>query len=188
MLIGYARVSTLEQNLDLQEKALQKSGCNKIFVDKASGSRSARPGLEKSLEQLREGDTFIVWKLDRLGRNIKDLIDFVKDLEAKKIEFKSLTDNIDTSTPSGRFFFHTMAALAQMERELIIERTKAGLKAAKERGRIGGRKRRMTANKLESAKKLLSSGTPPKDVAMSLGVSIPTLYRWLPAHTHSEVS
>lgn len=186
MLIGYARVSTLDQNLDLQEKALQNSGCNKIFVDKASGSRSARPGLEKSLEMLREGDTFIVWKLDRLGRNIKDLIDFVKDLESKKIQFKSLTDNIDTSTPSGRFFFHTMAALAQMERELIIERTKAGLKAARERGRIGGRKRRMTSSKLESAKKLLLSGTPPKDVANSLNISIPTLYRWLPANARNE--
>jgi DNA invertase Pin-like site-specific DNA recombinase len=103
MLIRYARVSTLDQNLDLQEKAIQKSGCNKIFVDKVSGSRFVRAGLEKSLEQLREGDTFIVWKLDRLGRNINDLIDFVKDLESKKIEFKSLTDNIDISTSSGRF-------------------------------------------------------------------------------------
>ena len=181
MLIGYARVSTNEQNLDLQYNALKQACCEKICEDKTSGSRSARPGLEKAMEHLREGDTFVVWKLDRLGRNIKDLIEFVKELETKKIQFKSLTDNIDTTTPSGRFFFHTMAALAQMERELIIERTKAGLRAAKDKGRVGGRKRKMTSNKLESAKKLLDVGTPAKDVAKSLGVSVPTLYRWLPA-------
>lgn len=182
MLIGYARVSTQEQNLDFQQQALEGVGCKEIYADKTSGSRTIRPGLEKAVARLREGDTFVIWKLDRLGRNTKDLIEFVKALEDKKIQFKSLTDSIDTSTPSGRFFFHTMAALAQMERELIIERTKAGLLAASARGRIGGRKRRMTPNKVESAKKLLNSGTPPKDVAMSLGVSIPTLYRWIPAN------
>lgn len=187
MLIGYARVSTNEQNLDLQIKALEQIGCSKICEDKTSGYRSLRPGLEKAIELLREGDIFVVWKLDRLGRNIKDLIDFIKNLESKKIQFRSLTDSIDTTTPSGRFFFHTMAALAQMERELIIERTKAGLKAAKERGRIGGRKRRMTSSKLESAKKLLEQGIPPKDVAHDLGISIPTLYRWLPAQSRNQL-
>lgn len=181
MLIGYARVSIQEQNLDLQQQALKAFGCKKIYIDKTSGSRSIRPGLETALAHLKEGDTFVIWKLDRLGWNTKDLLEFVKSLEDQKIQFKSLTDSIDTSTPLGGFFFHTMAALAQMERELIIERTKAGLAAAKERGRIGGRKRRMTPNKVEFAKKLLSNGTPPKDVAMSLGVSIPTLYRWIPA-------
>jgi DNA invertase Pin-like site-specific DNA recombinase len=188
MLIGYAQISTNEQNLDLQYSALKQAGCEKICEDKTSGSRALRPGLEKSMEHLREGDVFVIWKLDRLGRNIKDLINFVKDLESKKIQFRSLTDKIDTTTSSGRFFFHTLTALAQMERELIIERTKAGLKAAKDRGRVGGRKKRMTQSKLESAKKLLESGTPPKDVAFSLEISIPTLYRWLPASTRFEIS
>lgn len=131
---------------------------------------------------LREGDTFVVWKLDRLGRTVKQLISFVEMLEEKGVNFKSLTDSIDTGTPAGRFFFHIMASLAQMERELIIERTKAGLEAAKKMGRVGGRKRKMTDSKLASAKKLLGNGVPPKDVAADLGISIPTLYRWIPAN------
>ncbi len=122
-----------------------------------------------------------VWKLDRLGRNVKDLFSLVGQLENQGIHFKSLTDNIDTSTTSGRFFFHIMASLAQMERELLVERTHAGLEAARKRGRVGGRKRKMTDSKLAAAKRLLADGVPPKDVAMDLGISIPTLYRWLPA-------
>jgi len=181
MLIGYARVSTQDQNLDLQQKALQHAGCEKIYEDKISGLRADRPGLEQALEQLREGDTFVVWKLDRLGRSVKNLREITAKLEKTKVHFKSLTDHIDTTSPMGRFFFHVMASLAQMERELIVERTRAGLKAAKQRGRIGGRKRRMTDSKIESAKKLLADGIPPKEVADNLGVSIPTLYRWVPA-------
>ncbi len=181
MLIGYARVSTLDQNLDLQKKALKEAGCKKIYEDQLSGLRAERPGLNQALEQLRAGDTFVVWKLDRLGRNVKNLIEFVTNLETHKIHFKSLTDQIDTTSSMGRFFFHVMASLAQMERELIVERTRAGLNAAKQRGRIGGRKRRMTPSKVESAKTLLAKGTPPKEVAKDLGVSIPTLYRWIPA-------
>ena len=181
MLIGYARVSTMDQNFDLQRKALSKAGCKKIFEDKASGSRSDRPGLNKILEVLRKGDTLVVWKLDRLGRSVKHLVDTVSHLAKEGIQFKSLTDSIDTGTPSGRFFFHVMASLAEMERELTIERTRAGLETAKRLGRIGGRKRLMTRSKIESAKKLLANGTPPRDVAKNLGVSIPTLYRWLPA-------
>ena len=130
---------------------------------------------------LREGDTLIVWKLDRLGRSVKGLIELTATLQQKNINFKSLTDNVDTATPSGRFFFHMMASLAQMERELIAERTKAGLVAAKVQGRIGGRKRKMTTSKIESAKKLIASGSLPKDIAHNLGISIPTLYRWIPA-------
>lgn len=181
MFVGYSRVSTLDQNLDLQQEALKRAGCKKLYEDKLSGLRSERPGLQKALEQLREGDTLVVWKLDRLGRNVKDLIDFVTHLDKQTVHFKSLTDQIDTSTPMGRFFFHMMASLAQMERELIVERTRAGLEAAKQRGRIGGRKRRMTPSKIESAKQLLANGIPPKEVAINLGVSIPTLYRWIPA-------
>ena len=185
MYVGYARVSTTEQNLDLQVEALQKADCKKVYEDYVSGSRNERPGLQKALEQLREGDTFVVWKLDRLGRNVKGLIEFIAQLEKNNIHFKSLTDHIDTSTPTGRFFFHIMASLAQMERETIIERTRAGLDAARSRGRVGGRKRRMTVSKIESAKQLLTSGVPPREVASNLGVSIPTLYRWIPASTYS---
>jgi DNA invertase Pin-like site-specific DNA recombinase len=183
MLIGYARVSTQDQHLELQIEALNKAGCSKIFDDKISGSRAERPGLTKALEQLRVGDTLVVWKLDRLGRSVKNLVDLVSQLHGLGVHFKSLTDAIDTGTPSGRFFFHVMASLAEMERELTVERTRAGLEVARKLGRIGGRKRQMTDSKIESAKKLLSNGVPPRDVAKDLGVSIPTLYRWIPAST-----
>jgi DNA invertase Pin-like site-specific DNA recombinase len=184
MLIGYARVSTLDQNLELQREALTKAGCQKVFEDKVSGTRTDRPGLATALEMLREGDTFVVWKLDRLGRSVKQLINLVSGLHKQSVQFKSLTDAIDTGTPSGRFFFHVMASLAEMERELIVERTRAGLDVARQLGRKGGRKPKMTGSKIESAKKLLSSGVPPKDVAKNLGVSVPTLYRWVPASAH----
>ncbi|MEA2017925.1 MAG: recombinase family protein [Campylobacterota bacterium] len=181
MLIGYARVSTIDQNLLLQKDALLKAGCERIYEDEISGTKDNRPGLNKALEMLRENDTLVVWKLDRLGRSVKSLIELVADLNSKNIHFKSLTDSIDTSTPSGRFFFHVMASLAQMERELIAERTRAGLDAAKQLGRVGGRKRKMTDSKLASAKKLLEAGALPKDVASDLGLSLATLYRWIPA-------
>ena len=181
MLIGYARVSTQDQNLDLQSEALTKAGCQKIFNDKISGSRVERPGLTKALEMLREGDTLVVWKLDRLGRSVKNLVDLVGELHQQGIQFKSLTDAIDTGTPSGRFFFHVMASWAEMERELTVERTRAGLEVARQLGRKGGRRRQMTESKIESAKKLLANGVPPRDVATNLGVSVPTLYRWIPA-------
>ena len=181
MLIGYARVSTQDQNLDLQIDALIKAGCKKVLDDKVSGSRAERPGLAKALEMLREGDTLVVWKLDRLGRSVKNLVNLVGELHKQGVQFKSLTDAIDTGTPSGRFFFHVVASLAEMERELTIERTRAGLEVARQLGRKGGRKRQMTDSKIASAKKLLTSGVPPRDVARNLGVSIPTLYRWIPA-------
>ena len=181
MLIGYARVSTQDQDLELQREALTKAGCRKVFEDKVSGSRVERPGLARALKMLREGDTLVVWKLDRLGRSVKQLVNLVGELQKQGVQFTSLTDAIDTGTPSGRFFFHVMASLAEMERELTVERTRAGLEVARQFGRKGGRKPKMTASKIESAKKLLASGVPPKDVAKNLGVSIPTLYRWLPA-------
>ena len=183
MLIGYARVSTSDQNLDLQKEALLKIGCERIYEDEISGTIKERPGLNKTIEILRAGDTLVVWKLDRLGRSVKNLISLISDLNSKDIHFKSITDSIDTSTPSGRFFFHVMASLAEMERELIVERTKAGLAAAKKLGRVGGRKRKMTNSKINSAKKLLASGVVPKDVALNLGISVATLYRWIPAST-----
>jgi len=184
MLIGYARVSTQDQNLNLQTEALISAGCLKVFDDKISGSQSERPGLAKALEMLRDGDTLVVWKLDRLGRGVKNLVDLVGQLQKQGIQFKSLTDAIDTSTPSGRFFFHIMAILAEVERELTVERTRAGLEVARQLGRKGGRKRQMTESKIESAKKLLANGVPPRDVAKNLGVSVPTLYRWIPASAH----
>ncbi|MBK7052366.1 MAG: recombinase family protein [Rhodoferax sp.] len=186
MLIGYARVSTQDQNLELQSEALTKAGCQKVFEDKVSGTRADRPGLAKALEMLRDGDTLVVWKLDRLGRSVKQLVDLVGQLHKQGVQFKSLTDAIDTGTPSGRFFFHVMASLAEMERELIVERTRAGLDVAPAGlcGK-GGRKPKMTGSKIESAKKLLANGVPPKDVAKNLGVSVPTLYRWVPASAHA---
>jgi DNA invertase Pin-like site-specific DNA recombinase len=180
-LIGYARVSTQEQNLELQLTELEKLGCHRLYHDKLSGKNKARPGLQTALAVLREQDTLVLWKLDRLGRTVKGLIELINKLSQEGVHFKSITDQVDTSTPSGRFFFHIMASLAQMERELLAERTKAGLAAAKAKGKLGGRKRTMTKSKLKSAKKLLTAGIPAKEVAKNLGVSIPTLYRWVPA-------
>jgi len=184
MLVGYARVSTQDQNLELQTEALQKAGCKKIFEDRMSGSRAERPGLAQARDNLRAGDTLVVWKLDRLGRSVKHLVDLVGELQKQGVQFRSLIDSIDTGTASGRFFFHVMASLAEMERELIVERTRAGLEVARQLGRKGGRKRQMTDSKIKSAKKLLASGVRPRDVATNLGVSVPTLYRWIPASTH----
>lgn len=181
MLLGYARVSTDEQDLALQLDALTRAGCERTFTDKASGASNNRPGMEQLLSHIRSGDSLVVWKLDRLGRTVKGLVDMVAGLETKGIQFRSLTDGIDTSTGPGRFFFHIMAALAQMERELISERTRAGLTAAKARGKQGGRNPKMTKAKLLAAKKLLTVGTSPKEVAEQLGISIPTLYRWIPS-------
>jgi DNA invertase Pin-like site-specific DNA recombinase len=178
MLIGYARVSTQDQNLEWQRNALTLDGCEKIFEDTISGTRADRPGLKLAMDDLRTGDTLVVWKLDRLVRSVKGL---VEDLADGGIQFNSLADNINTNTASGRFFFHVMASLAEMERELIVECTKAALAVAKQQGRTGGRKRQMTDSKIAAAEKLLATGATPKSVAKDLGVSVPTLYRWLPA-------
>ena len=151
MRIGYARVSTDDQSLDLQLDALKKAGCKRVFRDKASAAKGDRAGLAGAVSHLRSGDVLVIWKLDRLGRTVKGLVEFVAVLQEQGAQFRSLTDGIDTTTPAGRFFFHVMASLAQMERELLAERTKAGLDAARRRGRIGGRKLRMTPGKVESA-------------------------------------
>jgi DNA invertase Pin-like site-specific DNA recombinase len=182
MLIGYARVSSQDQNLDLQVEALTKAACKKILDDTISGSRAERPGLAKTLEVLCEEDTLVVWKLDRLERSVNNVIDRVGELHEQGIQFRSLTEAIDTGTPSGRFFY-VMASLAQMERELSIEHTRAGLEAAHQLGRKGGRKRQMTDSKIQSARKLLANGILPRDVAKNLGVSLPALYRRIPAST-----
>ena len=185
MQIGYARVST--QDLSLQYEALRQAQCDKIYEDKACGAKASREGLRLVLDVLRENDTLVVWKLDRLGRSLRDLVNIVSDLEQRGVHFKSLTDQIDTSTTAGRFFFHVMASLAQMERDLTVERTRAGLEAARRLGRTDGRKRKMTDSKISAAKRLLRDGAPPREVAKNLGVSIPTLYRWLPASQQLEI-
>ncbi|KHE02165.1 DNA-invertase [Pantoea stewartii] len=182
MLIGYVRVSTNDQNTDLQRNALQSANCEQIFEDKISGKTSERPGLKRALRTLKEGDTLVVWKLDRLGRSMRHLVMLTEELRERGVNFRSLTDSIDTSTPMGRFFFHVMGALAEMERELIVERTRAGLSAAREKGRIGGRRRIMTPDVVERAKRMLTNGTTRYQVALVLDISVKTLYRYLPVN------
>lgn len=181
MLIGYARVSTQDQNLDLQIDALKKAGCEKIYEERASGAKADRIELQRALADLRKNDVLVVWKIDRLGRSLKHLLNIITDLSARDVQFRSLTDSIDTSTASGRFFFNVMGSLAEMERDLNHERTLAGLAAARKLGRVGGRRKLMTDSKKAAAIKLIAAGTSRKDVAKNLGISIPTLYRHLPA-------
>lgn len=180
MLIGYARVSTGDQNLDLQKNALVRAECEQIFDDKLSGKNTRRPGLKKALKRLKKGDTLVVWKLDRLGRRMWDLIKLVGELQKKGIYFRSLTDSFDTGTPAGRFVFHVMGALAEMERELNIERTRAGLAAARERGRIGGRRKIMTPLLIRRATDMLIAGATRQQVADVIGVNVKTVYKYLP--------
>ncbi|MCX7056122.1 MAG: recombinase family protein [Proteobacteria bacterium] len=179
--LGYAREGAGEQSLALQLAALQKAGCAQVFTDQARGAGAGRPGLNDALSQLRPGDTLVVWNLGRLGGGVKGLVDLVNALAGREAHFRSLSDDIDTQASAGRFFFHVMARLAQMERELIVERTHAGLAVARKLGRVGGRKRRMTDSKISAARRLLAGGTTAREVADNLGVSVPTLYRWLPA-------
>jgi len=187
MLVGYARVSTEDQRLDLQLDALKGAGCEKVFSDQVSGAAATKAGLDDALAYVRSGDTLIVWKLDRLGRTVKGLVELVDELKERGVQFKSVTDGIDTSTSAGKFFFHVMAAMAEMERDLIRERTNAGLAAARARGRLGGRKPKMNASKLDAAKKLLLAGTPVSEVAKTLGVGRATLYRNLNADKAERV-
>lgn len=182
MLIGYARVSTQDQNLDLQIKALQDAGCEKIFTEKASGAQRDRPELKAVLEYMRAEDILVVWKLDRLARSLRQLIDTVESLEKRNISFKSLTENIDTTTSGGKLIFHIFGALAEFERGVIKERTKAGLKAAKDMGRVGGRPLSLNDDDLVAAKALLKNKSiTVKEVAKRLNVHVSTLYRYLPS-------
>lgn len=181
MLIGYVRVSTNDQNTDLQRSALLGANCELIFEDKISGKTSNRPGLKRLLRALNAGDTLMVWKLDRLGRSMRHLVILVEELRERDVNFCSLTDSIDTSTPMGRFFFHVMGALAEMERELIVERTRAGLAAARAQGRIGGRRPKLTAEQWEQAGRLLAAGESRQKVALIYDVGISTLYKKFPA-------
>jgi DNA invertase Pin-like site-specific DNA recombinase len=177
MLIGYARVSTQEQTLNLQKDALQQSGCTKIFTDTASGAKAERRGLEEALNYVRKGDTLVVWRLDRLGRSLPHLITTMTDLEERGIGFKSLTENIDTTTSGGKLIFHIFGALAEFERNLIRERTQAGLTAARARGKKGGRPKAITVQKRSIAQELYDTGHPIMDICRTLKISRATLYR-----------
>ncbi len=180
MLIGYARVSTDDQSLALQQDALKKEGCIKIFTDTAGGAKTERPGLTEALSYVRTGDTLVVWRLDRLGRSLKDLIERITELQARDIGFKSLTENIDTTTSGGKLIFHIFGALAEFERELIRERTQAGLHAARARGRTGGRPKALSAQKAVMARQLYTdkSNTIP-EICRTLNISRATLYRYV---------
>jgi DNA invertase Pin-like site-specific DNA recombinase len=184
-LVGYARVSTLEQDAALQRDALEAAGCQRIFTDQASGKLEHRPALDSMLEQLRPGDTVVVWRLDRLGRSLRHLIDTVQALEARGIAFHSLTEAIDTSTPGGKLVFHVFGALAEFERDLIRERTMAGLAAARARGRSGGRPTVWTSEKLKVARSMYDSREHDiAAIARVVGVSRASVYRALvPAST-----
>jgi len=178
MNIGYARISTDDQKLDLQFDALRQAGCGKIFKDVASGAKYDRVGLDNAMRYLRKGDTLVVWKLDRLGRSLRHLIDVVTSLGKKGAFFKSTQENIDTSSSGGKFIFHLFGSLAEFERDIIRERTKAGLEAARARGKVGGRPKALDDRKIILAKQLMSNpANKPADVARSLGISRATLYR-----------
>lgn len=177
-LIGYVRVSTNDQQVDLQRDALQAAGCSRIFQDIASGAKTDRPQLAAALDYLRAGDTLCVWRLDRLGRSLPHLIETVRTLDERGVAFRSLTESIDTTTAGGRLIFHVFGALASFERELVIERTQAGLAAARARGRVGGRKPKLTGHKRRLALDLYDAkDMTVQEVAESLGVSRATIYR-----------
>jgi DNA invertase Pin-like site-specific DNA recombinase len=180
MLLGYARVSMQDQNLDLQKDALQKAGCEKIYVDTMTGEAKNRTGLEQAFEMLREGDTLVVWRLDRLGRSLKHLIELVQELSHRQVGFNSLQESIDTTSPSGKLVFHIFGALAEFERNLIAERTKAGLAAARARGRLGGRPKALDDKQREAVIVLYNEKKHSvKEICQIMGISRQTLYNYL---------
>lgn len=181
-LIGYARVSTQDQDFTLQIDALKQQGVmeSNIYKDKISGSKKDRPGLQPCLKALQPGDTLVVWKLDRLGRSLPDLIQIVEDLKKRGVNFKSITESLDTTSPGGNLIFHMFGALAQFERELIKERTHAGLKSARAKGRVGGRRKIVaTHSSVQSVKQMYENGCQPGQIAEVLGISKRTVYRRL---------
>jgi len=178
MRIGYARVSTDDQTLDLQKDALKRAKCREVYEEQASGKSTERPQLEGCLKSLREGDTLVVWRLDRLGRNLADLVRLIAELEQRKVNFESLTEKIETKSPTGRLVFHVFAALAEFERNLIRERTVAGLTAARARGRKGGRPPKLSAKEIKTIRALLKTADiPVAEIAARFGIARSTLYR-----------
>jgi DNA invertase Pin-like site-specific DNA recombinase len=180
-LLGYARVSTIDQHPELQQDALDRAGCYRVWTDHGfSGKLASRPALDQVLDQLRPGDTLVVWRLDRLGRSLKHLIDTVNDLKERGIGFRSITEGIDTTTPAGRLVFHIFGALAEFERDLLRERTQAGLAAARARGRKGGRPRVMSADQVAVAQQMVATtGFSLEVIAKTVGVSRRTLSRYV---------
>jgi DNA invertase Pin-like site-specific DNA recombinase len=180
MLIGYARVSTADQTLDLQKDALEKAGCTKIFTDTASGAKAERTGLDEALNYVRSGDTLVVWRLDRLGRSLTHLIETITRLNKRGIGFKSITESIDTTTSGGKLVFHIFGALAEFERDIIRERTQAGLHAARARGRLGGRPKSLTPKKAQMAQALYKDkNNTVNEICRTLNISRATLYRYV---------
>jgi DNA invertase Pin-like site-specific DNA recombinase len=180
MLIGYARVSTNDQTLSLQVDALTKASCEKLFTDHISGTKAERPGLRDAMSHLRAGDTLVVWRLDRLGRSLRHLIDTVTELEQRGIGFKSLQENIDTTTSGGKLVFHIFGSLAEFEREVIKERTAAGLEAARARGKVGGRPRRLDEKTAEMARRLYADRhNSVSEICKTLGITRMTLWRYV---------
>lgn len=180
MLIGYARVSTIDQNLELQIDELKKIGCEKIFSEKVTGTKANRPELNELKKILRKGDTIVVWKLDRLGRGMRHLINLMQELEDAQIGFKSITEGIDTTTTTGKLIFHIFASLAEFERALIVERTQAGLKAGRARGRIGGRPKLMTQSQIELMQKMHADKTVTiKSILETFKINRSMMYRYL---------
>lgn len=188
MLIGYARVSTHDQNLDLQRDALEAAGCERVIVDKMSGAASARPGLAQVKDILRAGDTLVVWRLDRLGRSLRDLIDWALWLDDREIGLRSLHEAIDTTSPTGKLTFHIFGALAEFERTLIRDRTQAGLSAARARGRLGGRPPRLNKDKRDLAIRLYNERQMPiAKICTMMGISKPTLYAYVRAADPAKI-
>jgi DNA invertase Pin-like site-specific DNA recombinase len=178
--VGYVRVSRQDQNTDLQRKELEAAGCEKIFEEKISSRKERRPVLEETLDYVRSGDILVVWRLDRLGRSLKELIELVNDLQARGVEFKTLMESLDTTTPGGKLIFHVFASIAEFERDIIRERTMARLEAARARGRKGGRKRVMDQKKVVLASSMLKDrSNSVTDVCEALGISRATLYRYI---------
>ena len=180
MLIGYARISTTDQTLALQKDALNAAGCDRIFTDTASGSRTDRPGLAEALTYVRAGDTLVVWRLDRLGRSLAHLIETVRKLQVRGVHFRSLQEQLDTATSGGKLVFHVFGALAEFERDVIRERTMAGLAAARARGRQGGRPRKLGPEKLRQLRTLAADQTNSvRSICHTLGISKATFYRYI---------
>lgn len=178
-VIGYARVSTPDQDLEVQRDALEGAGCVRIFEDVASGAKASRPGLAAALDYVREGDTLAVVRLDRLGRRLGDLIVFTDELRSRGVQFRSLVEGVDTSTPTGRMMLHVVGAVAEMERELTRERTSAALASARARGRVGGRPRALSDNALTAARAAVESGMSVSEVARLHKIGTSTLHRYL---------
>lgn len=179
MKYGYARVSTFDQNPALQLSALKRAGCKTIFKDEISGASAKRPALQRCLKKLEHGDTLVVWKLDRLGRSLRDLITMLDDLKNRGVKFRSLTESIDTATPTGRAMWQMIGVLAELERSLIVERTQAGMKEARRRGVRFGRKKKLSPAQIAKARKLIEQGERVEDVAALWNVGRTTLYRAL---------